>query len=130
MIMSESSETLNTHEFEQFFDEVCLGEFDILKELKEDLFSEGQSLVNEAYSALAAEDWKTLQRAAHSLKSSTKVFGGGDISKKSAVIEHMADPETGPIVSADLHKEMEDLRGIFDDFKTRLGILVNGKDQG
>jgi len=127
MTMSETSEILNTREFEQFYEEVCLGEIDILKELRDDLFSEGQSLVDEAYTALDTGDWKSLQRAAHSLKSSTKVFGGGLISDKSAVIEHLADHETGPIVKADLDKEVADLRPIFNDFKDSLAAMIDSK---
>lgn len=92
MITLNASEIISLTEFEQFLEEVCVGEMEIVEELVGDLKREGQELVDTILSSFKNEDLPLLQRAAHTLKSSTKIFGGVQISNQSAEIEFLANP--------------------------------------
>ena len=93
MITSNSTEILNRAEFEQFYEEVCIGEVEILEELVNDIHTEGQTLVDAILESFKDEDVALLQRSAQTLKSSARIFGGALISQQSAEIEHLANPD-------------------------------------
>lgn len=126
MITSNSTETLNRPEFEQFYEEVCVGEVDILEELVADIHNEGQILVEAIISSFRAEDLALLQRSAHTLKSSARIFGGALISQQSAEIEHLANPDA-PGDFGTLSNAMANVQENFSDFLVQLDMFVDSK---
>ena len=129
MITGKESEIINRTEFEQFFDEVCVGEFEILDELIADLKAEGQDLVNAVINAFETENLSVLNRSAHTLKSSTKIFGSVYLSQQAAQIELLSNPDApgdfGTVADA-VGKIQED----FTNFLVHLDSVVDGKRSG
>ena len=126
MITSNSTEILNRPEFEQFYDEVCVGEVDILEELVADIHREGQELVDTIKSSFRSEDLSLLQRSAHTLKSSTRIFGGALISQQSAEIEHLANPDA-PGDFGTLADALANVQENFSHFLVQLDMVVDSK---
>lgn len=126
MITSNSTEILNRPEFEQFYEEVCVGEVDILEELVADIHSEGQALVDAIISSFRSEDLALLQRSAHTLKSSTRIFGGALISQMSAEIEHLANPDA-PGDFGTLSNALANVQENFSHFLVQLDMVVDSK---
>lgn len=126
MITSNSTEILNRPEFEQFYEEVCVGEVDILEELVADIHSEGQALVDAIISSFRSEDLALLQRSAHTLKSSTRIFGGALISQQSAEIEHLANPDA-PGDFGTLSNALANVQENFSHFLVQLDMVVDSK---
>ena len=126
MITSNSTEILNRAEFEQFYEEVCVGEVDILEELVADIHREGQDLVDAILSSLRAEDLTLLQRSAHTLKSSTRIFGGAIISQQSAEIEHLSNPDV-PGDFGVLSNAVANIQENFSHFLVQLDMVVDSK---
>jgi HPt (histidine-containing phosphotransfer) domain-containing protein len=126
MITSNSTEILNRAEFEQFFDEVCVSEVDILEELVADIHHEGQELVDNILNAFKNEDLPLLQRAAHTLKSSTRIFGGALISQQAAEIEHLSNPEA-PGDFGTVSNSLSQIQENFSNFLIQLNLVVDSK---
>lgn len=126
MITSNSAEILNRPEFEQFYEEVCVEEVDILEELVADIHREGQELVNAVLSSFRSEDLPVLQRSAHTLKSSTRIFGGAVISQQAAEIEHLANPDVPGDFGA-LSNAMANIQENFSHFLVQLDMIVDSK---
>ena len=126
MITSNSTEILNRPEFEQFFEEVCVEEVDILEELVADIHREGQDLVDAILSSFRSEDLPLLQRSAHTLKSSTRIFGGAVISQQSAEIEHLANPDA-PGDFGTLSNAVANVQENFSHFLVQLDMVVDSK---
>ena len=124
MIISNSTEILNRAEFQQFFEEVCVEEVEILEELVADLHREGQSLVDSILSAFKSEDLALLQRSAHTLKSSTRIFGGALISLQSAEIERLANPDE-PADFGTVANSLSQVQENFSNFLVHLDTVVN-----
>ncbi len=126
MITTNASEVINLGEFEQFCEEVCVGEFEILDELVNDLKHEGQLLVESILSSFNNEDLPLLQRSAHTLKSSTKIFGGVRISEQSAEIELLANPEA-PGDFGTVSNAVSQIQENFSSFLFHLDAAVSAK---
>ena len=126
MITSNSTEILNRPEFEQFYEEVCVGEVDILEELVADIHREGQDLVDAIQSSFRSEDLILLQRSAHTLKSSTRIFGGAIISQQAAEIEHLANPDV-PGDFGTLSNALINIQENFSHFLVQLDMVVDSK---
>jgi len=126
MITNNVAEIINRSDFEQFYEEVCIGEIEILDELITDLKHEGQLLVDTILSSLQSEDLPVLQRAAHTLKSSTKIFGGGLISQQSATIELQTDPSS-PGDFGTVSNTVSDIQENFSNFLLHLDMVVDSK---
>jgi hypothetical protein len=73
MITTNATEVISLTEFDQFLEEVCVGEMEIVEELVGDLKREGQELVDAILSSFQNEDLSLLQRASHTMKSSTRI---------------------------------------------------------
>lgn len=126
MITSNVSEVINRAEFEQFFEEVCVAEVEILDELVSDVRSEGQQLVDTILTSFQNEDLPSLQRAAHTLKSSSKIFGGALVSQQAAEIEKLANPD-GSADFGSVSAAMDHLQENFDSFLLHLETVVDSK---
>ena len=126
MITSNSTEILNRAEFEQFYEEVCVGEVEIVEELIADIHHEGQELVDAILSSFKCEDLPLLQRSAHTLKSSTRIFGGALISQQAAEIEHLANPEL-PADFGTVSNALAQIQENFSSFLVQLDIVVDSK---
>ena len=124
MITSNSTEILNRAEFDQFYEEVCVGEVEILEELVTDIHREGQDLVDNILSSFRSEDLALLQRSAHTLKSSTRIFGGAIVSQQSAEIEHLANPDQ-PGDFGTLSNAVANIQENFSHFLVQLDIVVD-----
>ena len=126
MITGKESEIIDQAEFDQFFDEVCVGEFEILDELIADLKTEGQELVEAVINAFNTEDLTLLNRSAHTLKSSTKIFGSIHLSQQAAQIELLSNPEApgdfGTVADA-----VSQIQENFNNFLALLDSVVDGK---
>ena len=126
MITSNSTEILNRAEFEQFYEEVCIGEVEILEELVNDIHTEGQTLVDAILESFKDEDVALLQRSAHTLKSSARIFGGALISQQSAEIEHLANPDV-PVDFGTVSNAIAEVQENFSNFLIQLDMVVNSK---
>lgn len=126
MITSNSTEILNRAEFEQFFEEVCVGEVEILEELVADIHREGQELVDAILGSFRSEDLTLLQRSAHTLKSSTRIFGGAIVSQQAAEIEHLANPDS-PGDFGTLSNALANVQENFSHFLVQLDMVVDSK---
>ena len=124
MITGNSTEILNRAEFQQFFEEVCIEEIEILEELIGDLQREGKELVDAILSAFKSEDLAVLQRVAHTLKSSTRIFGGALISLQSAEIEKLANPDA-PGDFGTVSNAISNIQENFSNFLVHLDTVVN-----
>ncbi|MCB1123582.1 MAG: Hpt domain-containing protein [Verrucomicrobiae bacterium] len=126
MITSNSTEILNRADFEQFFEEVCVGEAEILEELASDIKREGQELVDSILSSFKSEDLVVLQRSAHTLKSSTRIFGGVLISQQAADIEKLANPDS-PADFGTVSGALADIQENFSNFLIQLETVIDSK---
>lgn len=126
MITRNASEIINRTEFDQFYSEVCVGEIEILEELVCDLKKEGRQLVESILSSFRSEDLPLLQRSAHTLKSSTKIFGGGLISQQAAKIELLANPDS-PGDFGTVADEVSAIQESFKNFLIHLDLVVDSK---
>lgn len=126
MITSNTTEILNREDFEQFFEEVCIGEAEILDELAADIKREGGELVESILNAFKNEDLVLLQRSAHTLKSSTRIFGGALISQQAAEIEQLANPDA-PADVGTVANALNDLQENFGNFLIQLETVVDSK---
>ncbi len=126
MITTNAAEVINLGEFEQFYEEVCIGEMEILEELVTDLKNEGQLLVDAILESFKNEDLTVLQRSAHTLKSSTKIFGGVRISEQSAEIEFLANPES-PGDFGTVSNAVSQVQENFSSFLLHLDAAVSSK---
>lgn len=126
MITSNSTEILSRPEFEQFFEEVCVCEVEILEELVGDLRREGQILVENILSSFKNEDLTLLQRSAHTLKSSTRIFGGALISLQSAEIERLSNPDA-PGDFGTVSDSISQIQENFSNFLIHLDMAVDSK---
>ena len=120
------SEVINRAEFDQFYQEVCVEEYEILAELVADIHSEGQQLVDSILESLKNEDLVVLQRAAHTLKSSTKIFGGALISEQAFEIEKLANPES-PGDFGTVSNAVSQIQENFQNFLLHLDTVVSSK---
>ena len=126
MITSNSTEILNRAEFEQFYEEVCIGAVEILEELVNDIHTEGQILVDAILESFKDEDVALLQRSAHTLKSSCRIFGGALISQQSAEIEHLANPDAS-VDFGTVSNALAEVQENFSIFLVQLDMVVNSK---
>jgi len=69
------------------------GDMEVIKELIQSYLEEAPRLLAEDKTALAAKDAPTLQRAVHTLKSTSATFGAMELSEASKAIE--APAKTG-----------------------------------
>jgi len=99
---------------------------EIVEELVGDLKREGQELVDAILSSFQNEDLPLLQRASHTLKSSTRIFGGVQISNQSAEIELLANIEAlgdfGTVSNA-----FSEIQENFNNFLLHLNATVSSK---
>jgi HPt (histidine-containing phosphotransfer) domain-containing protein len=126
MITTNATEVISLTEFEQFLEEVCVGEMEIVEELVGDLKREGQELVDAILSSFQNEDLPLLQRASHTLKSSTRIFGGVQISNQSAEIELLANPEA-PGDFGTVSNAFSEIQEYFNNFLLHLNATVSSK---
>lgn len=84
------------------------GDAEVVKELVQSYLEEAPRLLAEARTALAAGDAATVQRAVHTLKSTSATFGAMALSEASKGIEQSA--RTGKLPSA---AQLADLEAMF-----------------
>ncbi|HUR61025.1 MAG TPA: Hpt domain-containing protein [Candidatus Thermoplasmatota archaeon] len=75
------------------------GDVEVVKELIQSYLGEAPRLLAEARQATAARDAGTLQRAAHTLKSTSATFGAMELSEASKALEHAAKDGAVPEAS-------------------------------
>ena len=68
--------------------ETVQGDRDLLRELVSTYATESPQLLRQMHSAIATGDAKLLQRAAHTLKSSLRYFGGGRLVELAFTLEN------------------------------------------
>lgn len=124
MIMSQASEIIISREFDLFLDEVCVNEIEIVNELVADIHKDGQLLVNDVLSNFESKDFRSMLRAAHSLKSATKIFGAGIISYQAGVIEEMLHANDN-VNLAELAGNIVSIQENFDSFLAGLDKKVS-----
>jgi HPt (histidine-containing phosphotransfer) domain-containing protein len=126
MITTNNFEVISLTEFDQFFEEVCVGEMEIVDELVQDLQREGQELVDTILSSFKNEDLPLLQRAAHTLKSSIRIFGGIQLSNQAAEIEFLANPEA-PGDFGTVSNAVSQIQENFNNFLLHLDATIASK---
>ena len=83
-------ETLNHGVLEEFSEQVCGGDEEILSELIHDCLTDAENLIRGIQSATASGDPANLRLHSHSLKSTSRTFGGEALSDYCADVEHAA----------------------------------------
>jgi HPt (histidine-containing phosphotransfer) domain-containing protein len=89
------------------------GDVEVVKELVQSYLEEAPRLLAEARDALAKADVATVQRAAHTLKSTSATFGALALAESSKAIEHTARAGKlpSPAQLADLDTQFAAVRG-------------------
>ena len=89
------------------------GDVEVVKELVQSYLEEAPRLLAEARTALTAGDAPTLQRAVHTLKSTSATFGALALAESSKAIEQAARAGVLPKVAqlADLETQFAAVRG-------------------
>jgi HPt (histidine-containing phosphotransfer) domain-containing protein len=95
------------------------GDAEVVKELVQSYLEEAPRLLAEARAALAAGDAATVQRAVHTLKSTSATFGAMALAESSKALEHAARGGKLPTPAqlADLDAQFAAVRG---ELMTRL----------
>ncbi|MEA3203382.1 MAG: hypothetical protein QOI63_1057 [Thermoplasmata archaeon] len=91
------------------------GDVEVVKELVQSYLGEAPRLLAEARQALAAADALTLQRAAHTLKSTSATFGALQLAEASKAIEQAA--RGGKLATAE---QLADLEAQFEGARKEL----------
>ncbi|RME62917.1 MAG: response regulator, partial [Caldilineae bacterium] len=87
----------------------------LLEELIADFLRDAPQIINQMKAALAADEAAALQRAAHTLKSTSKILGADALSQRCAALEHKigADPEA--LADPETRKAIQAIAAAFDE---------------
>ena len=86
---------LNTETIQTFVVDACGGDMEIVLEMVDFFLSSAAGLVAEMESSLAGENLSVVRRAAHSLKSSSRMFSAERLADLCALAETRAEQEGG-----------------------------------
>ena len=102
-----------------FAEQLGEGGEEVLQEIVAVFLDDAPSVIEEQRAAAAASDWPTLDRAAHTLKSSSATIGARDLSALCQRLE--ADARGGPV--ADAGARVEEIAAAFERVRVELGGL-------
>ena len=86
---------------------------ELIQELCELFLTDTPGIIDELEAAVQSEDWETMGRAAHSLKSSAFYLGALALSNLAKTIEHYAqeDPQAGAALATEPRRAFAEVTG-------------------
>ena len=80
--------------------ETAGGDAELVALLQETCLREAPNIISQAKTAVSEQDWKTVRRSGHSLRSSFAAVGALAASSKSGEVEMVADDDANQFLSA------------------------------
>lgn len=114
---------LDEESIRMFVIEAVGGDQALIQDLVQSYLESAGKLVEDLPRALNREDWTLLQRSAHSLKSSSKMFGLQTVAQKCAAVEeraHVAHRDELAILVDQIVAEIREMQEILPEYCDRL----------
>lgn len=115
MKMEENHLPLQAETIRSFVVDACGGDREVVLQMVDFFLHSAQNLHGQIESGLAAEDFPAMRRAAHSLKSSSRMFSAENLATLCAETERLAENEQADAIALLLPRIRSELSWLTDE---------------